>query len=47
MQEAVSNPGPITFLLIFSAGLLTSLGPCSLSLMPLTIAYIGLSLIHI
>ena len=41
MQEAVSNPGPITFLLIFSAGLLTSLGPCSLSLMPLTIAYIG------
>ena len=41
MQEAVSNPGPITFLLIFIAGLLTSLGPCSLSLMPLTIAYIG------
>ena len=41
MQEAVSNPGPITFLLIFSAGLLTSLGPCSLSLIPLTIAYIG------
>jgi len=41
MHEAVSNPGPITFLLIFSAGLLTSLGPCSLSLMPLTIAYIG------
>ena len=41
MQEAVSNPGFITFLLIFSAGLLTSLGPCSLSLMPITIAYIG------
>ena len=41
MREAISNPGPITFLLIFSAGLLTSLGPCSLSLMPLTIAYIG------
>ncbi len=41
MQEAVSDPGPVTFLLIFSAGLLTSLGPCSLSLMPLTIAYIG------
>lgn len=41
MQEAVSNPGPITFFLIFSAGLLTSLGPCSLSLMPITIAYIG------
>ncbi len=41
MQEAVSNPGPITLFLIFSAGLLTSLGPCSLSLMPITIAYIG------
>ncbi len=41
MQQAVNNPSPITFLLIFSAGLLTSLGPCSLSLMPITIAYIG------
>ncbi len=41
MQEAISNPSPFTFFLIFSAGLLTSLGPCSLSLMPLTIAYIG------
>ena len=41
MQQAISNPGPVTFLLIFSAGLLTSLGPCSLSLMPITIAYIG------
>jgi len=41
MQEAISDPSPITFILIFSAGLLTSLGPCSLSLLPLTIAYIG------
>ena len=41
MQEAISNPNPITFLIIFSAGLFTSLGPCSLSLMPITIAYIG------
>ncbi len=41
MEEAVSNPSPITFLIIFSAGLFTSLGPCSLSLMPITIAYIG------
>ena len=41
MQEAVSTPSPITFLIIFNAGLLTSLGPCSLSLMPVTIAYIG------
>ena len=41
MQQAVSNPNPITFLLIFTAGFLTSLGPCSLSLLPITIAYIG------
>ena len=32
---------PFTIFLVFSAGLLTSLGPCSLSLLPVTIAYIG------
>ncbi len=41
MEQAVNNPGPITFLFIFTAGLLTSLGPCSLSLLPITVAYIG------
>ena len=41
MQHAVSNPGPVTLFFIFAAGLLTSLGPCSLSLLPITIAYIG------
>ena len=41
MEQAVNNPGPITLFLIFAAGLLTSLGPCSLSLLPITIAYIG------
>ena len=41
MEEAVSNPSPITVFLIFFAGLLTSLGPCSLSLLPITVAYIG------
>ena len=41
MQNGLNNPGPYTILLIFSAGLLTSLGPCSLSLLPVTIAYIG------
>ena len=41
MEQALNSPGPITFLLIFIAGLLTSLGPCSLSLLPITIAYIG------
>ena len=41
MQNGLSNPGPLTIFLVFSAGLLTSLGPCSLSLFPVTIAYIG------
>ena len=41
MQDGLINPGPLTIFLIFSAGLLTSLGPCSLSLLPVTIAYIG------
>ena len=41
MQNSLSSPGPFTIFLIFSAGLLTSLGPCSLSLLPVTIAYIG------
>tara|TARA_B100001287_G_scaffold259185_1_gene246156 strand:+ start:593 stop:1255 length:663 start_codon:yes stop_codon:yes gene_type:complete len=41
MEQGVNNPGPLTVLLIFSAGLLTSLGPCSLSLLPITVAYVG------
>ena len=41
MEQGVSNPSPVTIILIFCAGLLTSLGPCSLSLLPITIAYIG------
>ena len=41
MEQGISHPSPFTILLIFSAGLLTSLGPCSLSLLPITIAYIG------
>jgi len=41
MQNGLSSPGPFTIFLVFSAGLLTSLGPCSLSLLPVTIAYIG------
>ena len=41
MQDSLINPGPLTIFLVFSAGLLTSLGPCSLSLLPVTIAYIG------
>ena len=41
MQNSLNSPGPFTIFFIFSAGLLTSLGPCSLSLLPVTIAYIG------
>ena len=41
MQNGLDSPGPFTVLLIFCAGLLTSLGPCSLSLLPVTVAYIG------
>ena len=41
MQNGLNNPSPFTIFLVFSSGLLTSLGPCSLSLLPVTIAYIG------
>ena len=41
MENGLYNPSPFTIFLVFSAGLLTSLGPCSLSLLPITIAYIG------
>ena len=41
MEHGLEHPGPLTIFLIFSAGILTSLGPCSLSLIPVTIAYIG------
>ena len=41
MENGLYNPSLFTVFLVFSAGLLTSLGPCSLSLLPITIAYIG------
>ena len=41
MQNGLNSPGPFTILFVFTAGLLTSLGPYSLSLLPVTIAYIG------
>ena len=41
MEHGLDNPGPFSIFLIFCAGLLTSLGPCSLSLLPVTVAYIG------
>ncbi len=41
MEQGLNHPGPLTIFLVFTAGLLTSLGPCSLSLLPITIAYVG------
>ena len=41
MEHGVNNPGPLTIFFVFTAGLFTSLGPCSLSLLPITMAYIG------
>ena len=41
MEQGLYHPSPFTVFLVFSAGLLTSLGPCSLSLLPITIAYVG------
>ena len=41
MEQGLNHPGPLSIFLVFTAGLLTSLGPCSLSLLPITIAYVG------
>ena len=38
VEDTLSNPSPISFLLLFSAGLITGLSPCAMSLVPLTIA---------
>jgi len=41
LQGSLAAPGPWTLALVFAAGLLTSLGPCSLSLLPVTMAYLA------
>ena len=41
LNSALANPGPLTLALVFSGGALTSLGPCSLSLLPVTLAYLA------
>ena len=38
---SLNAPGPSTLVVLFGAGLLTSLGPCSLSLLPVTVAYMA------
>ena len=37
----MESPGPLTLIIVFISGLLTSLGPCSLSILPITIAYLA------
>ncbi|MEO1001840.1 MAG: cytochrome c biogenesis protein CcdA [Cyanobacteria bacterium J06638_7] len=41
LQQSLAAPGPSTLAVVFSGGLLTSLGPCSLSLLPVTLAYLA------
>jgi cytochrome c-type biogenesis protein len=41
LRTSLSHPGPLTLGLVFVGGLLTSLGPCSLSLLPVTLAYLA------
>ena len=41
INTGLNNPNPLTLLIVFTGGLLTSLGPCSLSLLPITIAYLA------
>jgi cytochrome c-type biogenesis protein len=41
LQASLSHPTPFTLGLVFLGGLLTSLGPCSLSLLPVTLAYLA------
>ena len=41
LQSSLAHPGPITLAVVFAGGVLTSLGPCSLSLLPVTLAYLA------
>ena len=41
INNGLANPTPLTLFIVFTGGLLTSLGPCSLSLLPITVAYLA------
>ena len=41
INNGLNDPTPLTILIVFTGGLLTSLGPCSLSLLPITVAYLA------
>jgi len=41
LRTGLEQPTPLTLLLVFGGGLLTSLGPCSLSILPVSLAYLA------
>jgi cytochrome c-type biogenesis protein len=41
LRGSLAQPGPLTLALVFAGGLLTSISPCSLSLLPVTLAYLA------
>ena len=41
LRYGLNEIRPLTLLLVFVGGLLSSLGPCSISLLPVTIAYLA------
>jgi cytochrome c-type biogenesis protein len=41
LERSLIHPSPLSLGLVFAGGLLTSLGPCSLSLLPVTLAYLA------
>ena len=41
INSGLNNPEPWSIIIVFTAGLITSLGPCSLSLLPVTVAYLA------
>ena len=41
LPQSLATPTPLTLAAVFAGGLLTSLGPCSLSLLPITLAYLA------
>ena len=41
LSNSLSHPSPIVWLIVLFCGFLTSLGPCSLSLLPITVAYLA------
>ena len=41
LSSSLAHPSAFTLVLVFGGGLITSLGPCSLSLLPVTLAYLA------